>query len=98
MLAPASRALYLSYANAALDESMEGTAPSQRMAEVEALRESLADAPSEALGKRFLAWLMCPGVQALPGLEHACRRTLPWDWAMRLPLHPETLQNAMNTQ
>lgn len=98
MLAPASQALYLSYARAALDESMVGATASQRIAEVEVLRESLVDASSEALGRHFLEWLMCPGIRALPGLEQACRQTLPWDWAMRLPLHPETLQNVMNTR
>ncbi|WP_287496836.1 pentapeptide repeat-containing protein [Pandoraea sp. CB10b_02] len=105
----ARQALYRSYALALLNESMAGlvgrpgttgTGAAAPMAEVEALRGSLAasgaDAVSpEQLGAHLLGWLASSPVRGLRGLADACRHTLPWDWAMRLPLPPATLRRVI---
>ncbi|WP_353192156.1 pentapeptide repeat-containing protein [Pandoraea pnomenusa] len=81
------------YAVAALNETMSGDVTRQPLPEALALRVCLADAdcPAPRLAHVLADWLTCHDICDLPGLAQACAQTLPWFWAIRLPLRPDTL-------
>ncbi|VVE25530.1 Secreted effector protein PipB2 [Pandoraea morbifera] len=76
------------YAIAALNETMTDVAASRHLPQALALRACLADPGSatDRLALRLAEWLTCDEVRQLPGLAQACAQTLPWFWAIRLPL------------
>ncbi len=102
--APASERLpadelraYRDYALAALNETLRGDAASRHLPQALALRECLAGETSavERLAERLADWLTCPDIAQLPGLAQACRQTLPWFWAIRLPLQAGAIRRWM---
>ncbi|VVE81023.1 pentapeptide repeat-containing protein [Pandoraea sputorum] len=75
------------YALAVLNETMAGEVAWRVLPQAIALRACLSDdVVSWHLAERLTQWLTCPEIMALPGLADACRQTLPWFWAIRLPL------------
>ncbi len=76
------------YAIAALNETMTDAVASRHLPQALALRACLADPDSTSgrLAERLADWLTCHEVRQLPALAQACAQTLPWFWAIRLPL------------
>ncbi|MDR3396490.1 MAG: pentapeptide repeat-containing protein [Pandoraea sp.] len=92
--------LYRHYALALLNETMSGDAAWRHLPQAVALRMCLANEAGsmEALAERLINWLTCPEVRCLPGLAQACRDTLPWFWAIRLPLRADKIRHALATR
>ncbi|BDD94589.1 hypothetical protein PanNE5_40290 [Pandoraea sp. NE5] len=88
---------YRDYALAALNETLRGDVASRNLPQALALRECLAGETSsvEGLAERLADWLTCPEIAQLPGLAQACRQTLPWFWAIRLPLPAAAIRRWM---
>ncbi|MDN4572388.1 hypothetical protein DBB29_04185 [Pandoraea cepalis] len=88
---------YRDYALAALNETLRGDVASRNLPQALALRECLVGETSsvERLAERLADWLTCPEIAQLPGLAQACRRTLPWFWAIRLPLPAAAIRRWM---
>lgn len=84
------------YALAVLNETMTGEATWRVLPQAIALRTCLSDdtVVSRHLAERLTQWLTCPEIMALPGLADACRQTLPWFWAIRLPLSAHVITDA----
>jgi uncharacterized protein YjbI with pentapeptide repeats len=97
--APRAEALrpYRQYALALLNEAMNGDATWRHLPQALALRMCLANeaGSTEQLAERLVNWLKCPEIRYLPGLAQACRHTLPWFWAIRLPLRTDSIRQAM---
>ncbi|VVE53746.1 pentapeptide repeat-containing protein [Pandoraea terrigena] len=91
---------YCDFALAALNETMRGDAESRHLPQALALRECLAGETRSAqrLAERLADWLTCPAIAHLPGLAQACRQTLPWFWAIRLPLGTEAIRRATRSR
>ncbi|VVD83588.1 Secreted effector protein PipB2 [Pandoraea horticolens] len=89
--------LYRHYALALLNETMNGDAAWRHLPQAIALRMCLSSeaGSTESLAERLADWLTCPEVRYLPGLAQACRHTLPWFWAIRLPLQAGTIRQSM---
>ncbi|MFJ2991679.1 pentapeptide repeat-containing protein [Pandoraea sp. NPDC087047] len=85
------------YALAALNETMNGDAAWRLLPQAVALRACLFDEAGSPnlLAQRLIAWLTCPEVLDLPGVAQACRQTLPWFWAIRLPLDTAAVREAV---
>ncbi|VVE90792.1 pentapeptide repeat-containing protein [Pandoraea bronchicola] len=89
--------LYRHYALTLLNETMSGDTAWRHLPQAIALRMCLSSEvdSAEALAERLVNWLTCPEIRYLPGLAQACRHTLPWFWAIRLPLRADALRQAM---
>ncbi len=97
---PDSLRLYRHYALALLNETMNGDAAWRQLPQAIALRMCLSSeqVSTDALAERLVNWLRCPEIRYLPGLAQACRHTLPWFWAIRLPLRADTIRQFMMTR
>ncbi|VVE28225.1 Secreted effector protein PipB2 [Pandoraea eparura] len=91
---------YRDFALAVLNDTLAGDTASRNVPQALALRECLAGDTRSAdrLAERLADWLTCPDIAHLPGLAQACRQTLPWFWAIRLPLGAETIRRAMHSR
>lgn len=95
-----SHHIYRHYALALLNDTMNSEAAWRHLPEAIALRMCLSSESSstQALAERLVNWLRCPEIRYQPGLAQACRHTLPWFWAIRLPLRAETIRQTMRTR
>ena len=80
-----------------LNDAMSGDAIWRQLPQAVALRACLFDEASapDLLAQRLVAWLMCPEVLGLPGVAQACSQTLPWFWAISLPLDMDSTRYAL---
>lgn len=86
------------YALAALNDALSDEREWRELPQSGILRSCLADpaCDSETLAGALAGWLAHPTMQGASGLAAALAQTLPWFWAVRLPLTPADMAALMS--